>query len=344
MIDSVHVKDIQNVLDRVKGTIYPSLGDLSGYDVYHHEQSIFSETWKLGLHYGRSTRNVVLKASRRDPAPGCEGKRAVEVEYQILQTLHSRFLGIDCMNVVTPLACLPDDDILLLEHFPGKKLNTVIVDHLRWMPSRGTIKDIEDYFALCGTWLRLFQQFTKKDEHIAFKGSLYLENIEHLLGTVEERGIGRRLQERILTFAGTRCDRIGERLLELRGYHSDFTPWNILASDGHIAVMDFGQFSYGICYDDLTLFLVTLEGYKSVVGISAKNISRMRSAFLEGYGASTIDPDLFDLLFLKNALWVISMMGISTHEKTGLIDRIYRDYRTRKQFGVHLRQLERLTS
>ena len=338
------LKDIENVVNSLRGSLYPSLGDMSGYEVYHQKRSIFSETAKVRLHFGRATKNIVLKESRRDPSEESRDRRAVEVEFDTLRALHDKFSECEGLNVVRPLACLPDNDILVLEEFAGNQLNTVIVDKLRWRPSERVRKQLGGYFTLCGTWLRLFQQFTKEDETIAFAGAAYLERVESLFVAVEWCGIGDQLKERILEFAGAKCEQISERQVEMAGYHSDFTPWNILVDDDQIAVMDFGQSSRSTTYDDLTLFLATLEGYKSVVGINDANISHMSSAFLDGYRTSTLDPDLFDLLLLKNTLKTIWMMGYSTLEKAGVIDRIYRDYRKRKQLGVHLSRLEQLTS
>ena len=337
-------KDAENALEKMGNDLFPSLGNMSDFDVYHEEQSIFSHTWKIRLHYGHATKNIVLKESSREPGPGSKDRRAVEAEYDILQILHEKFLKVKGINVVMPLACLPEDDILALEVFPGNKLNTVIVDHLRWLPSQGVKKEIEDYFTQCGQWLRLFQQFTRKDVNVTFEKSLYLEDIHSLFGALEKYGISSILQKKILGFIDTGFEKIGVRQLDLVGYHSDFTPWNVLVDDGEIAVMDFGQFSYSNSYDDLTLFVATLEGYKSVVGIIGKHISRMRSAFLEGYGTRTIDPDIFDLLLLKNTLKSIWMMDVSANGNTGIIDRVYGDYRKRKQLGIHLRRLEHLTS
>ena len=209
----MQVRDVENALSRVGGVIYPSLGDITGYEVYHQEQSIFSRTWRIRLTYGSTAKNIVLKESRREPGPGSKDRRAVEAEYDILQTLHERFMEYKGINVVTPLACLPEDDILVLEEFPGNKLNTVIVDRLRWMPSQGMKKEIEDYFTLCGKWLRLFQQFTREDDKVIFEKSLYLEKVEDLLGTVEELGISSIMQKRILRFADARFEEIGERFL-----------------------------------------------------------------------------------------------------------------------------------
>lgn len=340
----MNIKNAENALKKMGNDLFPSLGNMSDFNIYHEEQSIFSYTWKIRLHYGHATKNIVLKESHREPGPGSKDRRAVEAEYDILQILHDRFLKVKGINVVTPLACLPEDDILALEEFPGNKLNTVIVDHLRWLPSQRVKKEVEDYFTLCGQWLKLFQQFTREDTKVTFEKSLYLENIHSLLGALEKYGISGILQKKILGFIDAVFEKIGVRQLDLVGYHSDFTPWNVLVGDGEIAVMDFGQFSYSNSYDDLTLFVVTLEGYKSVVGMIGKNISHMRSAFLEGYDTRTIDSDIFDLLLLKNTLKSISMMGVSTNGNAGIIDRVYGDYRKRKQLGIHLRRLEQLTS
>ena len=38
--------------------------------------------------------------------------------------------------------------------------------------------------------------------------------------------------------------KIGNQQLDMVGYHSDFTQWNVLARDDEIRVLDFDRFSY----------------------------------------------------------------------------------------------------
>lgn len=338
----------QNHIDRIIGKIgqdlFPALGNILRYEVCAQERLMFSETCRVELYFKECKKTIFLKKYHNENRSDDDPKPSAEREYNILKYLHDKFSPLQGMNVIKPTTFLSDEDILVTEEFVGRKLNAFIVEQLRWIPSYQKKRQIKTYFHQCGRWLRHFQEFTKKDEPVRFRKDIYLENIEKRLDSCAKYGLKNTLSKKIRGFIDTRFKRIGNRQLDLVGYHSDFTPWNVLASDEGIRVLDFDRFSYRDRYEDLTLFLAALEGNKGIVGVIDRNIDVLKDAFLHGYGTKDTNRDIFDLYVLKNALRALSMIEIHKDANTKFHDVLYERYRKKKQIKLYLSYVDDLTS
>jgi len=249
------------------------------------------------------------------------------------------------LNVINPITFLSDEDILATEEFVGDKLSCFIVGQLRWKPSQEKKRQIQRYFHQCGRWLRHFQEFTKRNEVKPFRKDSYVENIKEKLDNCVKYGLKNEFYKKIQKFIDSKFKKIGNRQqLDLGGYHGDFTPWNVLASDEEIRVLDFDRFSYGVRYNDLTLFLSALEGYKSIVGTTDRNIDVLKDNFLRGYDTKDMDRDIFELHVLKNTLKALSMIDIHKNANTKFFDMYYEKYRKKKQIKLYLASMDDLTS
>jgi len=338
-----------NHLDKILGQIgedlFPSLGKISGYEVCRRERLMFSETCRVELYFKQCKKAIFLKKYHYENRSNDDPKPSVEKEYNILRYLRHKLSPWEGLSVIDPITYLSDEDILVTEEFVGDKLSCFIVGLLRWKPSQEKKRQIQGYFRQCGRWLRHFQEFTKRNEVKPFSKEIYIENINKKLDNCVKYGLKNKSFTKIHRFIDSKFERIGNRQqLDLGGYHGDFTPWNVLASHEEIRVLDFDRFSYGVGYDDLTLFLTALEGYKSIVGMTDRNIDLLKDNFLRGYDTENLDHDIIDLHLLKNTLKSLSMIDIHKNANTTLFDIYYEKYRKKKQVKLYLSSLDDLTN
>ncbi len=150
------------------------------------------------------------------------------------------------------------------------------------------------------------------------------------------------MHDKIHHFIEDKFSIINEKELELVGCHNDFNTWNILATDKEIRVMDFDRFFYSNKYEDYTLFIATLEGMKSIVGMRRRNITLMQNAFIKGYGDEYMERDIINLYLLKNILRALSMIEKNI-SNVKFIDRVYEKYRQKRLIRHYLKFINNFT-
>ena len=265
-----------------------------------------------------------------------------ETEFRALEFLFSKFSTIRHINVVRPICCIPEKHLLVTEKFPGQKFNAYLVENVRWRITDSARKEAIYYAFQSGRWLRYFQQFTIRDELASFDRHKFIEGIDRKVSTIKSYGIKIGNLAKAQRFAAELSRNRDGHMLQKSGFHSDYTPSNVLVHKGSIRVIDFDRFSYNTLYDDLTRFLVFLEGFKSIVGMIDNNINRLKEAFLNGYEMTDLDSDLFDLYYLKNTLKALIALDINSCSNTKLIDKLYEKYRKHKRFKLYVKSIDRL--
>lgn len=334
---------INRIIDEIGEDLFPFLGKISKFKICQYDKLTFSSVYRIKITYNDLTKRVVLKKYIKEKRP-FNAQPSVESEYNILNYLYNKFSSLKGINVIRPITFLADEDIIVTEEFMGERLNVLIVDQLRWFTSSKAKAQIQNYFFQCGRWLRYFQKFTKKYELIPFRKDSYIKIIESKLPNCERKGLKRAEHEKIYYFIDHKFKKIGDQKIDMVGYHSDFTQWNILARDDEIRVLDFDRFSYRNRYDDLTRFLTALDSEKSVVGMLTKNIDTMKEAFMKGYGVKHIDRHIFELHLLKNNLKALNMIDIEKRSNIKFFDVQYEKYRKKKQIGSYLKVINSLIS
>ncbi|MGR3302294.1 MAG: phosphotransferase [Candidatus Scalindua sp.] len=332
---------IRRIIGNIREDLFPALGNFTKHEICGHQCLTFSEIYSVKLYFKQSVKSIILKKYLKEKRAN-DDQLSVEREYNILNFLYQRFLSLEGINVIKPLAFLLEEDILITEEFVADKLNSLIVNEVRWIPSKRKKKQIENYFFQCGRWLRDFQKFTRKNEVTPFSHDRYVENIEKKLASSIKYGLKKTFHKKIYQFIDDRFKRIGNQKLDLVGYHGDFTPWNVLASDNEIRVLDLDRFSYRNMYEDLTLFLCCLESEKSIVGMTNKNINILKDAFIQGYDIEKMVHDIFNLYILKNTLKALNCIDIYKNANTKSIDLLYEKYRKKRQIKLYLNYIDNL--
>ncbi|MBE9510649.1 MAG: hypothetical protein IMY71_07215, partial [Bacteroidetes bacterium] len=208
-------KLINEIIVRIKWELNSSLGEIVDFKIYHHEKLIFSEIWKIRLIFKKGTRNVVCKKYIENELVNTE--RFVQKEYDILKYLHDEFVSLKSVNVVKPIALIAEDNIIVTEEFGGAKLNQLLLDHIRWIPSKQKKEQIKKIFYYCGNWLKYFHKFTKKDGNEILSYDHFIKSIEKILSYSDEYGLTKDMHDKIYRFVENKFDIINEKELELVG-------------------------------------------------------------------------------------------------------------------------------
>lgn len=327
---------IEKVISRINEELGLSLGEISAFKIYQKEKFYFSEIYKIRLTFSKGLKNVVCK--RYVDNELFKAERSVKKEYDILQYLHSKFSSIQGINVIKPITILAEDNVLVSEDFSGIKLNKLVVDHIRWVPSKQKKEQLMEKVKACGRWLKYFHKFTKKSETEILSYHRFIKSIEKLLLSSREYGLTQDMQENIYEFIKNKFSIIEVKELDVVGHHQDFNSWNIIAAENEIRVLDFDRFSYSNKYEDYTLFLCTLESMKSILGMNHRNITLLQQAFMKGYGNGNIDSDVLDLYTLKNMLKALTMI-LSDISADNFLGMVYEKYRKKRQIRNYLNVL-----
>ena len=333
-------KLINEIIFRIKGELNSLLGEIVDFKIYHHEKLIFSEIWKIKLTFKEGVKNVVCKKYIENELNS--SVRSVQKEYDILKYLHNEFIPLKGLNVVKPITLIAEDDIIVTEEFGGTKLNKLVLDNIRWIPSKRKKEKLKKNFCYCGNWLKNFHEFTKKDESEILTYDHFIKGIEQILSYPNEYGLTKDMLDKTHHFIEDKFSVVNKKDLELVGCHNDFNTWNILAMDKEIRVMDFDRFSYSNRYEDYTLFIATLEGIKSIIGMSHRNIALMQNAFVKGYGNERMESDIIDLYLLKNILRALIMIEKNV-VSVKFIDRVYEKYRQKRSIRHYLKFINNFT-
>lgn len=339
----MNLNNIEQVLHQLENQLYPHCGKLQTFEISSQNRFLFSEITNVTLSYPQTTKKVVLKRLlTQNRKPNLDLSLIVEHEYQILNYLYDRFSSHQKMNVIKPLAVLSEQSVLVTEHFPGDKLNALILENLRFFHTRKKLTTMTNHTFLCGRWLKHFHDFTAKDEVVTLERASYIADLNNILRLDERYKLNEKVRERIYQFVHQKFHRIDKQELGLVGYHSDFTPWNILIKGDDLRVLDFDRFSHRCKYEDLTLFICCLDAIKSVVGIFAKTIDTLKRAFLEGYGKADINKNILEIYILKNTIKCLNIIDTSKTANVRYVDIKYERFRKKRERKTLLSNFEQL--
>jgi tRNA A-37 threonylcarbamoyl transferase component Bud32 len=303
---------------------------------------IFSEIVKLTLHYPKTTISIVIKRLLSEARKNSNLSLLVELEYKLLTHLYDQFSAIPKMNVVKPIAFFSEEAILVTEHFQGEKLDALIIHNLRGLHKNKAFPQIMKFCALCGRWLRHFQEITKQNQFINLRLDDFIKNLKKKLNLAQKSGLIAPSNRELHNSVDYKLAKLREHQLELVGCHGDFTPWNALIKNDELRVLDFERFSYKSKYDDLTLFLCCLEAQKSIIGLSDHHIESLKNSFLTGYDTNDIQNDIFQLFLIKNTLKCLNWIDLNHYSNSKYLDIQYEKFRKKRELKTLRKHLIRL--
>jgi len=221
--------------------------------------------------------NVVAFADQPDQA---------SIEYRILEELHPRFVDIERCAVPRPIILYRDADAYVTQFVDARDL--VGDMHLvHYGANRRRFGELLQNFEASGRWLRHFQgalDIHRSGEEVA---SYVLKRCLDRVARVEELGaswVDPQFADRARDYIESLFRRLDMSLIAVVPRHGDFGPWNTLANDNGITVIDFFGAGDGPCCEDLLSVLVWLDALKHGIANSGRRIDRLAQAFLTSFG------------------------------------------------------------
>jgi hypothetical protein len=232
-------------------------------------------------------------------------RRQLEREFSLLEELALRFAPHPGMGVIQPVRAWPEHASMLTEEFSGVTLERFLARARRVPLPRAT----ERAAALCrsvGSWLALFQGFTKPPESTLFDPQDLVRYCERRLGILADAAarepafrtpadLGPRVRSLAATVELSECLQVGRQ--------NDFRPDNILTDGERVAVLDFTGFTYGPPLYDFMKFHMKLEDLAHGLMLRPAAVAGWMQAFRDGYGAPVdLRSPLARLLRVANTL------------------------------------------
>lgn len=326
-------------LQEIEEWLYPLFDNISCLEIYDHHVFTFSEIIKVKCLHDQIELRFVIKKYIEGRRSSQNSRSCVENEYNILTYLYHRFSALHGFNVIRPIAILLDRNILITEDFSGIKLNWLILNNARWIPSNVRLKRLSSYLFQAGKWLRYFHEFTKREDFFSLQESDYLEKVKKRLSLSDNYGLLETGHHEIYDFVSEKISKVNHLLLESVGYHGDFSPWNILARKDEIRVLDFDRFAYRSKYDDLTFFISALQGNKSILGMQKQKINLLIKCFLDGFGLEQIDLNFFNLYMLLNTLKNLNNIDLNQNSNKKIFDILYERYRKKRLVDYYVKNI-----
>lgn len=252
----------------------------------------------------------IINPTRKNSGGTQKYAERLQREFEIPRLLHTRLSPAPDLGLVRPVTYYSDLLCLITEEAPGRMLAELIAaTATRWRPRRAW-QNTALHCRRAGRLLAALQAATPEAHVLA--GSELLEYVEVRLQRLVENpdipfskahaGAVRRYLEKML-------GQIPAEQLRQCGCHSDYAPFNLLASTERLTVFDFAMFKTGSIYNDAAYFCHRLQGYLHKPTFSAAAIHALQQAFLDGYnqaagrGQQRLEQDLmFRVFLIKHAL------------------------------------------
>jgi len=275
----------------------------------------YSTVYQLRLNHanGSPRRVLYVKIFKPSSTPAANQQKYLErlnVEFETARQLQSGISPSPGFSIVRPVAYFPELLALVTEKSPGEPLAAIIEKSCkRWHP---VIKQ-QRVFRLCeraGEALAAIQQATR--DRTPFDPRELVEYMDvrlQRLANAGETPFTPEHRNQVLHFLKRAVQRVPAAQLGRCGSHCDYGPFNLLAFEDRVTVLDFSMYKIGSIYNDVTYFCHRLEGYLHKPIFSTRAIRGCQRAFLESYNRASsrtkrpVEEDiLFQLFWLRHVV------------------------------------------
>lgn len=234
----------------------------------------------------------------------------LRTEFEVAQQLGAAFPDHSQFAFVRPVAYYPELLALVTEEARGRVLAELISEACKPWSLRKTLADAVLHCRRAGHALAALQSVTRSTE--PFDGHALLEYVQIRMQRLLESTVvpfSSSDYKRTLDFFENTLRRIPQEQLGQCGCHCDYAPFNLLADDERVTVLDFSMFKVGSRYNDVTYFHHRVEGYLHKPIFRAPAIRLIQHAFLEGFNEGSggarapVEKDLlFRVLWMKHVI------------------------------------------
>lgn len=299
------------------------------------EKRPFSDVARVEVSQDGQTRRAYIKVTRPRGATEQDREsmaRRVRQEFDESSRVHGLMNGQGGLGVVRPLACIPEDLVLITEEASGETLAARLERDAAGWPSQGSLEGLCAVLEQVSRWLRAFQQVDP------VPGRLDLDEMREYLDVRlvrltghPEAGFSDRDRQALLEYFDVVRRGVDASNRGLVRIHADLAPGNVLVERETVTVLDFAMANVGSVYHDISRLFTQLEFLKVKPTFRPRVVRRLQEALLAGFepGLSPARP-LFRLFVLQHTVTHFATVAASRRRGAGWLFDLYLRRRHRK--------------
>ncbi|RMD91405.1 MAG: hypothetical protein D6813_07715 [Calditrichaeota bacterium] len=280
---------VLRIHDFITNSSYEQLGigDYQGYQVLKFFERPYSILTLVKLIGAKGTQNVYIKVYKNFyKLSQKEFEEGIQSDFETNVFWYKQLSTFKGFTTFKPLYFSIPYKMIITEECPGVNLHGLIEKNAKIYSIPFTLKKLTQYMYQAGKLLKVFQEFYKEEEY--YELPLLIEDVDIRLQKLVANPYANFTEtdrKKILDFYNRHLEKASKIPIPMKYIHSDFAPSNILVNKENMILHDFHKVKTGPYLWDLTRFYHQLELFKYKPFLySPKFISKLQSAFLEGYG------------------------------------------------------------
>jgi serine/threonine protein kinase len=255
-------------------------------------------------------------------------------DFAVTSEIYRALSEVSDLSAVRPLACFPEELILVTEEARGEPFDALLERRATWQPHNRTLDELTHVALRIGGWLKAFQGVRRLDGRITLDAMReYLDFRLRRLVSNRNGAFSERQRQSVLSHFDALSRDVGQADLNEVLVHGDIAPSNILVETPgpKIVVIDFAMASTGGAYLDVARLFTQLEFLKAKPKFRPHVVARLQAALLEGFDPS-LRPShpLFKLFELQHVICHIANLSLNPAPPMARLYNLYQLHRHRR--------------
>jgi hypothetical protein len=293
---------LDQVIVRLRESIpqfYPDRGELRNIRVVGHTPKSDHFIYDASVDFSQSSERIAIKVYRSGKCGG-NAKAVARQENGNLQFVQQAIQKKKLGGVPRLLGDFSEFGAVVTEKISGLPLQSIIMK-AALLPGFADNGSIALVARRAGDWLKSFHKATAEMPE-PFDGAALLTGLEKLCQSCVAEGLDERSVRVILNGTKNVLART-RKSLPSSAVLSDFTPLNVVVTDGGVGFCDFARMKRrGNSFEDLALFLASVEALEKYPFCNRGITSQIQESFLEAYGISQSEAAILRVLKMRALL------------------------------------------
>jgi hypothetical protein len=279
--------------------LYPHGGELKNIRVVGHTPKNDHFIYDASADFAQGSERIAIKIYRPNK---CGGNAKAVARHEngnlqfVQQTTQKKKLG----GLPRLLGDFSEFGAVVTEKVAGLPLQSIIMK-AALLPGFADSGSIALVARRAGEWLKSFHKATAEMPE-PFDGAALLTSLEKLCQSCIQEGLDERSVRVILSGTRNVLSRT-KKSLPSSAVLADFTPLNVVVTENGVGFCDFARMKRrGNSFEDLALFLASVEALEKYPFCNRAITSQMQESFLDAYGVSQSDAAILRVLKMKALL------------------------------------------
>lgn len=265
---------------------------------------------------GRRDRCIFVKVFKTR-GPSADERRfmraRVTKDFAVTSRVHDAFRERADFAAVRPIACFPDELVLVTEAAAGEPFHELLERRASWQPGNNTLDDLTSIAAHIGAWLRAFQEIEHLGRRIAIDDMReYLDFRLRRLVASPKGAFSEQRRKSVLSYFDARSRDVAAVDLSQVWVHGDVCPSNVLVDGRKIVLLDFAMACSGGRYLDVARLFTQFEFLRFKPKFRPHVVRKLQTALLNGFDpALRADHPLFQLFELQHVICHIANLSLN---------------------------------